>query len=1071
MGRAIILLGTVLVLLLAAQAPAGSDEATPAASELRGLEGRYYDRGDFTKRELVRIDGRVRFDWGRRAPSRGMGRDHFSVRWRGAVTPPRTGTYTFYTRTNGGARLWVDGKRIVNRGTARGTREWSGRVRLRGGQRHTIRLDYVKRTGLSQASLAWRGPRLGKQIVPSSRLAPPRPPSRPAPSPPVTEGPAPAPPAPDPAPHSPQPAPAALPTPSLAVAPAPAPPPPAPTPPTPSAPAPAPPAPASTPPAPAPQPPAPEPEPPLPGAQRWSDPATWGAAGVPDAGDTVTVPQGETVLLDSSPPPLAGLRVDGTLVFADEDLTLSSDWIMVHGTLRVGTAEQPFTERATIRLTGANPAQDIMGMGAKVLGVMGGTLEVHGQPRDGWTRLAANAPAGATQLTLESSVDWRAGDRIAIASTDYQPSQDEEATITSVSGATVRLDRALERGHFGERQTYGGQTVDERAEVALLSRNVTIEGEQQSSAGGFGGQIMVMGDGRARISGAELTRMGQRNTLRRYPVHFHMLGDAGENSYVKDSSLHNMFNRCITIHGTNRLRIAGNTCYDHVGHGFFMEDGAEVDNVLEGNLGFRTRAPAGGEGLLPSDEFPATYWITNPDNELRGNVAGGSDGMGFWYALPKAPTGLSATTSVWPRRTPLGVFADNVAHSNMRNGLHVDSGPRPDGSTEPARYTPRADPRPPAAGEADSAPVEARFERFVGWRNRERGVWLRGHDQRLAGAVLADNAIGVTLANVDSVVADSLIVGETANRGTPAPWEVSRGEVGVDGRSLPQPWVRDHPIRGFEFYDGPVSVEDTTFAGFHTNALRPSGGLGFLLKNRFTQHPGNFATGLRFPDASNRVHQPDPVAGYDGDASSLFTDRDGTTTGVPGGVVSGRNPFLVKPECLAQPGALRVAWNAYVCAPTDHARLVLRPSDGNAAAIVPVRVTRASDGATQTVWGADGEDRAVTALLPDREYDLTYNGGSPQRMSYTLWNGSGRWTVLSMPYPVRPRVTKYGCDLATTDWCRGAATGLDDLRAKDRSAYWYDDAAGRLYLKLVAVDAWSPGRPVIWEELDVEPAP
>ncbi len=139
-----------------------------------------------------------------------------------------------------------------------------------------------------------------------------------------------------------------------------------------------------------------------------------------------------------------------------------------------------------------------------------------------------------------------------------------------------------------------------------------------------------MNGGVARIEGAELTRMGQKAVLRRYPLHFHMLGDAGGRSYLEDSSLHHTYNRCVTVHGTNRLRIAGNTCFDHIGHGFFFEDGAEVDNTLEGNLGFRTRRPPSGQRLLPSDGDAATYWITNPDNTVKGNVAGGSDGFGFW---------------------------------------------------------------------------------------------------------------------------------------------------------------------------------------------------------------------------------------------------------------------------------------------------------------------------------------------------------------------------------------------------------------------------------------------------------
>ena len=68
-------------------------------------------------------------------------------------------------------------------------------------------------------------------------------------------------------------------------------------------------------------------------------------------------------------------------------------------------------------------------------------------------------------------------------------------------------------------------------------------------------------------------------------------------------------------------------------------------------------------------------------------------------------------------------------------------------------------------------------------------------------------------------------------------------------------------------------------------------------------------------------------------------------------------------------------------------------------------------------------------------------------------------------------MTKYGCNLASTSWCRGgAATDLVDLRAKNRSSFWYDAAAKRLHVKVFARDPGDPGR-VDWEEMKVEPRP
>ena len=50
---------------------------------------------------------------------------------------------------------------------------------------------------------------------------------------------------------------------------------------------------------------------------RWSDPATWPDRRVPRAGDKVTIAAGKDVVLDVSPPALAGLSIDGKLSFAN----------------------------------------------------------------------------------------------------------------------------------------------------------------------------------------------------------------------------------------------------------------------------------------------------------------------------------------------------------------------------------------------------------------------------------------------------------------------------------------------------------------------------------------------------------------------------------------------------------------------------------------------------------------------------------------------------------------------------------------------------------------------------------
>src|SRR6187399_1722577 len=78
-------------------------------------------------------------------------------------------------------------------------------------------------------------------------------------------------------------------------------------------------------------------------ATKWSDSATWPNKKVPAAGEKVEIASGKNVILDVSPPALGGLTINGTLTFADKsDLALTTEWIMVHGELAVGTETTPF---------------------------------------------------------------------------------------------------------------------------------------------------------------------------------------------------------------------------------------------------------------------------------------------------------------------------------------------------------------------------------------------------------------------------------------------------------------------------------------------------------------------------------------------------------------------------------------------------------------------------------------------------------------------------------------------------------------------------------------------------------
>jgi len=681
-----------------------------------------------------------------------------------------------------------------------------------------------------------------------------------------------------------------------------------------------------------------------PAASRWSDPATWPDKKVPRAGDKVTIAAGKDVVLDVSPPALGSLTIDGKLGFADnKDLELTTEWIMLHGELEIGTEARPHTRKATITFTNNVKDEDITGTGGtndrsdRGIMVMGGTLSLHGDRKNSWTKLSKTADAGSISIEVLNAAGWRAGDEIVLASTDFDPRQAERRTISAIKGNAITLDKKLDFMHFGK-ITFD---VDERGEVGLLTRNILLQASADAAEAPFyGGHVMAMGTSKMFVEGVEFNRMGQNLTLARYPIHWHLVGD-GKGQYIRNAAIHDTYNRCVTVHGTNNLQVENNVTYNTVGHCFFLEDGIESGNQYIRNLAIQTKchtskpcdptnlAPFGSSSdglnfkttgqdskdvLIPSDNTVSSFWITNPDNTYRDNVAAGSDATGFWFAFPEHPTGKFEGTEIskatWPRRTKVREFKGNVAHSN-HDGFMGDRAPRADGHFAVGGYIALVNP-----ADANSAQAETVVEDYTSYKNRNSGIWARGEMHLYKNLKMADNGIGYTHASGNSGrslytsrVVDSLFVGETENIGNPrTPAEMAYG------RSLPQPAVADFPIRAYEFYDYHHELDNNTFVNYQDNATRKTGAISYLMFTSFGMSSNNTvqrskfinAKPVYFPPIDNRWSNDD--YGNSVYKTSVFNDRDGTITGVPNSYIVNITGIDVDDACEVKP-----TWNAAVC--------------------------------------------------------------------------------------------------------------------------------------------------------------
>ncbi|HEY2011989.1 MAG TPA: hypothetical protein VGH38_00750, partial [Bryobacteraceae bacterium] len=557
-----------------------------------------------------------------------------------------------------------------------------------------------------------------------------------------------------------------------------------------------------------------------------------------------------------------------------------------------------------------------------------------------WTKLSRTAEAGSNSIEVLNAAGWRAGDEIVLASTDFDPHQAERRTVASIRGNTITLDKKLDYMHFGK-ITFD---VDERGEVGMLSRNIVIQASPDADQTLFGGHIMAMNGSRMFVDGVELNRMGQNMHLARYPIHWHLIGDA-QGQYIRNSAIHDTYSRCVTVHGTNYLDIVNNVTYNNIGHCFFLEDAVEHDNQFVHNLGILTRChpdapcvatnlaaagenrPAGRNGqnakdiLIPSDNTASTFWITNPDNIYRDNVAAGSDSNGFWMSLPEHPTGKFEGTEIsaktWPRRTPFREFKGNVAHSNY-DSFMFDRNVGPDGhfGVTGSSHTGLENP-----ADGNSKALESVFEDLTSYKNRNGAIWGRGEMHVFRNVKLADNANGFTHASgafgryaFTSKVVDSLFVGETENVGNPR----TDAEKAY-GRTFPKPEMPDYPIHGYEYYDYRHDVENTTFRNFEDNATRKSGAMSYLLYTSFGVSSNNSVDHVKFVNAKPVYFPPmERKWGNDNGGSTAYKtavirDKDGSFGGGPNSYVLINDG--VNDSIAADAGACEIkpTWNAAVC--------------------------------------------------------------------------------------------------------------------------------------------------------------
>ncbi|CAI5526906.1 unnamed protein product [Closterium sp. Naga37s-1] len=449
------------------------------------------------------------------------------------------------------------------------------------------------------------------------------------------------------------------------------------------------------------------------GWKRWSDWRTWGGPmrflGVPGRGlrkwQDVTIPCGVSILLDVPDISVKTLTVKGWLKVLDSPslprIDVNAHFIVVMGRLTAGEPSRHFSSRLTFTLfpgsrkpymlsklapaDAANPRD----LGHKAFIVVGGQVQFHGMPggsdTPSWVRLSETANAGQRYVLVEADVsNWAAGMTVALASTSNNLNEAEHHLIASVAADIsnpgifrINLQTPLRHSHQGEVLPDGGTgTVGIFGEVALLDRHVSIQGTNDAAPHQLDGGhfIIYMTPTKQTLEGVQFRGLGNQGTLGKYPVHFHICGQNGQDHVVRKNAIVFTRQRCMVIHATGSMTIEDNVAYETKGHCYLLEEGSELNNNFRRNLGINARKvekvipPASSSKLdKQTDKQPTTFWLGTPHSNFIDNVAAGSEDSGFWLEATPYMRGVSrllpAIGAINPLTYNWGEYTGNLISS------------------------------------------------------------------------------------------------------------------------------------------------------------------------------------------------------------------------------------------------------------------------------------------------------------------------------------------------------------------------------------------------------------------------
>lgn len=135
--------------------PGAPPTSTPRPSGGASWRGEYFGTPDLTGAALfVRNDAAINFHWGVRSPDTRLNTDKFSVRWTRSISF-LGGVYRLTMTVDDGARLWIDGKVVLDQWRVQPETTYEVDVVLSPGI-HQFVIDYFDDAGTATAQFAFR---------------------------------------------------------------------------------------------------------------------------------------------------------------------------------------------------------------------------------------------------------------------------------------------------------------------------------------------------------------------------------------------------------------------------------------------------------------------------------------------------------------------------------------------------------------------------------------------------------------------------------------------------------------------------------------------------------------------------------------------------------------------------------------------------------------------------------------------------------------------------------------------------------------------------------------------------